>query len=103
MNRLGHAPSVAWPLLVGYNLTDDRAMLDCARAAMQWHIEHPDRYEVSHVVGPLTAARLNAEYGCALDLAPRCGCAAQPEARCVGAHLAGAARTPLADKQSGTV
>lgn len=68
MNRLGHAPSVAWPLVVGYRLTGDRAMLDCARAAMQWHIDHPGRYEVSHVMGPLTAARLNAEYGCALDL-----------------------------------
>jgi hypothetical protein len=68
MNRLGHAPSVAWALLVGTALTGDRAMLDCARSAMQWHIDHPGRYEVSHVMGPLTAARLNAEYGCALDL-----------------------------------
>ncbi|MCF7731057.1 MAG: hypothetical protein K9N23_05190 [Akkermansiaceae bacterium] len=68
MNRLGHAPSVAWPLLIGYHLTGDRAMLDCARAAMQWHIDHPGRYEVSHVMGPLTAVRLNAEYGCSLDL-----------------------------------
>jgi len=68
MNRLGHAPSVAWPLLVGYSLTGDRAMLDCARATMQWHIDHPGRYEVSHVMGPLTAARLNAEYGCSLEL-----------------------------------
>ena len=68
MNRLGHAPSVAWPLLVGFGLTGDRAMLDCARAAMQWHIDHPGRYEISHVMGPLTAARLNAEHGCALDL-----------------------------------
>ena len=68
MNRLGHAPSVAWPLLVGYRLAGDHAMLDCARAAMQWHISHPGRYEISHVMGPLTAARLNAEYHCALDL-----------------------------------
>jgi hypothetical protein len=68
MNRLGHAPSVAWPLLVGFGLTGDRAMLDCARAAMQWHVDHPGRYEVSHVMGPLTAARLNAEHGCQLDL-----------------------------------
>ncbi len=68
MNRLGHAPSVAWPLLVGFKLTGDSVMRDCARAAMQWHIDHPGRYEVSHVMGPLTTARLNAEYGCALDI-----------------------------------
>jgi hypothetical protein len=68
MNRLGHAPSVAWALLVGAARTGDRMMLDCARSAMQWHIDHPGRYEVSHVMGPLTAARLNAEYGCTLDL-----------------------------------
>ena len=35
---------------------------------MQWHINHPSRYEVTHVMGPLTVARLNAEYDCALDL-----------------------------------
>jgi hypothetical protein len=68
MNRLGHAPSVAWPLLVGYSLTGERAMLDCAQAAMQWHMDHPGRYEVSHIMGPLTAARLNAEHGCNLHL-----------------------------------
>lgn len=68
MNRLGHAPSVAWPLLVGFGITGDRAMLDCARSALQWHIEHPGRYEVSHVMGPLAAARLNAEHGTGLDL-----------------------------------
>lgn len=68
MNRLGHAPSVAWPLLVGFGLTGDRAMLDCARASMQWQIDHPGRYEISHLMGPLTVARLNAEHGCALDL-----------------------------------
>jgi hypothetical protein len=68
MNRLGHAPSVAWPLLVGYGLTGDPEMLACAHAAMQWHVDHPGRYEISHVMGPLTAARLNAELGLRLDL-----------------------------------
>jgi hypothetical protein len=68
MNRLGHAPSVAWPLMVGFHVTGDREMLDYAGAAMQWHIEHPGRYEVSHVMGPLTAARLNAEHGNKLDM-----------------------------------
>jgi hypothetical protein len=68
MNRLGHAPSVAWPLLVGLELTGDRAMLEGARSALQWHIDHPGRYEVSHVMGPLAAARLNAEHGAGLNL-----------------------------------
>ena len=68
MNRLGHAPSVAWPLLIGYQLTGDREMLNCARAAMQWHIDHPGRYEVSHLMGPITTARLNSQCGCKLDL-----------------------------------
>ena len=68
MNRLGHAPSVAWPLLVGFRMTGDREMLDCARSAMQWSIDHPGRYEVSHVMGPLTTVRLNAEHGAKLDL-----------------------------------
>jgi hypothetical protein len=68
MNRLGHAPSVAWPLLVGFHATGDREMLDCALAAIQWHIDHPGRYEISHVMGPLTAVRLNAEHNCKLDV-----------------------------------
>jgi len=68
MNRLGHAPSVAWVLLAGHALTGDRDMLEGARSAIQWHIDHPGRYEISHVMGPLAAARLNAEYGATLDL-----------------------------------
>jgi hypothetical protein len=68
MNRLGHSPTVAWALLMGTVLTGNREMLDCARSAMQWHIDHPGRYEVTHVMGPLTAARLNAEYGCSLNM-----------------------------------
>ena len=68
MNRLGHSPTVAWTLLMGTVLTGNREMLECARSAMQWHIDHPGRYEVTHVMGPLTAARLNAEYGCSLNM-----------------------------------
>lgn len=61
MNRLGNAPSVAWALMVGAKLTGDPEMLRCARATMQWYAEHPGRYEISHVMGPLTAARLNVQ------------------------------------------
>ncbi len=59
MNRLGNATSVAWVLMVGGANTGSRDMLECSRAAMEWHIEHPGRHEISHVMGPLIAARLN--------------------------------------------
>ncbi len=56
MNRLGHAPSVAWMLLVGAALTGDPEMLACARATMKWYTDHPGRYEISHLMGPLATA-----------------------------------------------
>jgi hypothetical protein len=68
MNRLGHAPSVAWMLLVGAALTSDQDMIDCARATMQWYAENPGRYEITHVMGPLAAARLNAMGGPQVDI-----------------------------------
>ncbi len=63
MNRLGHAPNVAWVLMVGAAQTGDPEMLANARATMRWYTEHPGRYEITHVMGPLTAARLNAQNG----------------------------------------
>jgi len=68
MNRLGHAPSVAWMLLVGAALTSDKDMVACARATMQWYSENPGRYEITHVMGPLAAARLNARGGPQIDI-----------------------------------
>ena len=68
MNRLGHAPSVAWMLLVGAALTRDPEMLACAQATMRWYIEHSGRYEVSHLMGPLAAARINVAVGDQFDL-----------------------------------
>jgi hypothetical protein len=68
MNRLGHAPSVAWMLLVGAALTSDKDMVTCARATMQWYAENPGRYEITHVMGPLAAARLNAMGGPQVDI-----------------------------------
>jgi hypothetical protein len=68
MNRFGHAPSVAWPLVVGASLDPNPDLIACARAALRWQVEHPGRYEVSHMMGPLAAARLNAEFGGDIDL-----------------------------------
>lgn len=70
MNLLGHAPSVAWPLVAGASLTKtpDPALVPCAAAALRWHIAHPGRYEISHLMGPLAAARLNALHDTDLDL-----------------------------------
>ena len=70
MNRLGHAPSVAWVLMVGAAQTGDAALLADARATMRWYEGHLGRYEISHVMGPLTAARLNTQLkdGAPLDM-----------------------------------
>jgi len=68
MNRLGHAPSVAWMLVVGAALTSDEDMVACARATMQWYAENPGRYEITHVMGPFAAARLNAMGGPQVDI-----------------------------------
>jgi len=68
MNRLGHAPSVAWMLLVGAALTGDEDMIACARAALRWYVKNPGRYEITHVMGPLAAARLNIRGGPQIDI-----------------------------------
>ncbi|RYG70547.1 hypothetical protein EON80_07695 [bacterium] len=63
MNRLGHAPSVAWPLMIDASLNGDLRSGRDATAIMKWYEHHPGRYEISHMMGPLTAARLNAMSG----------------------------------------
>jgi hypothetical protein len=68
MNRLGNAPIVAWMLLVGHHIQSDPEMLRCARSVMSWFLKNPGRYEGTHMMGPLTAARLNAEYGDDFDM-----------------------------------
>jgi hypothetical protein len=69
MNRVGHAPIVAWALMVGHGLTGSPEMLECARSTIEWYVENPGRYEATHLMGPLVAARLNAEHGDAVELA----------------------------------
>ena len=61
MNRIGNAPSVAWVLLIGSQLKGgDDDLISCSRSTMQWYVDNPGRYEMSHCMGPLVAARLNA-------------------------------------------
>ena len=63
-----NASCLAWMLYAGYQWTGDHAYLDCAEAALRWQRQHPGRYEIAHVMGPLTVARLNAEDGGDFDL-----------------------------------
>lgn len=64
----GNASCLAWMLYAGFQWTGDRAYLDCAKSALRWQRQHPGRYEIAHVMGPLTAARINAEDGGDFDL-----------------------------------
>lgn len=64
----GNVGTVAWNLLVGYELTGQQEYYDCAVASMQWWLNNPERYEGTHMPGPVVAARLNAEYGAAIDI-----------------------------------
>ena len=55
-------------LLVGATMTGDEDMVACARATLRWYAENPGRYEITHVMGPLAAARLNARGGSQVDI-----------------------------------
>ena len=68
MNRLGSAPSVAWVLTVGSWLNHDPQDALLGESILRWYLDHPGRYEISHVMGPLAAARLNAMNDADLDL-----------------------------------
>ena len=64
MNRLSHAPTVAWALMVGAELRRDAAMAERARAALQWQLaQRRGRYEMTFLPVVLTAARLNSMPG----------------------------------------
>ncbi|WDE99018.1 PA14 domain-containing protein [Lentisphaera profundi] len=69
MNRYGNSPIVAWMNLLGYQLQGKQEMLECARSAMRYYTENPGRYELTHVMAPYVASKLNAEHGDQFDLA----------------------------------
>ncbi|MHC4502590.1 MAG: hypothetical protein ACYTFI_04725 [Planctomycetota bacterium] len=68
MNRLGNASTVAWINYVGWSVFGDKECLADAEAAVRWHLANPGRYEVTHLPGPVTVARINAELGRDYDL-----------------------------------
>ena len=60
MNRLSHAPTVAWALMVGAGLRQDAAMAERARAALRWQFaQNRGRYEMTFLPVAITAVRLN--------------------------------------------
>jgi hypothetical protein len=65
----GNASCLAWMLYMGYQSTGNPEYLQCAEAALRWQLKNPGRYEVSHVMGPLVMARLNAEQRGQFDMA----------------------------------
>jgi len=64
----GNASCLAWMLYAGYQWTGNVEYLECAKAALRWQLQNPGRYEISHVMGPLVMARINAEQGENFDL-----------------------------------
>jgi hypothetical protein len=64
----GNASCLAWMLYAGYQWTGDRQYLECAKSALHWQFTHPGRYEISHAMGPLVVARINAEQGEDFDM-----------------------------------
>ena len=60
MNRLSHAPTVAWALMVGAGLRQDAEMAERARAALAWQLgQNRGRYEMTQLPVAVTAVRLN--------------------------------------------
>lgn len=67
-SNVGNAATFAWALYAAYTRTNNAEYLVAAREAIAWWLAHPGRYEMSHAMGPLVLARLNAEHGCDLDM-----------------------------------
>jgi hypothetical protein len=65
----GNASCLAWMLYAGFQWTGNREYLECAKAALRWQLKNPGRYEISHAMGPLVMARINAEQGENFDMA----------------------------------
>ncbi len=67
-SNVGNAAAFAWALYAAYTRTPDPDYLAAAQEAIAWWLAHPGRYEMSHEMGPLVLARLNAEHGGDFDM-----------------------------------
>ena len=67
-SNVGNAASFAWVVYAAYTKTNNPEYLAAAKEAIAWWLSTPGRYEMSHEMGPLVLARLNAEHGCDFDM-----------------------------------
>ena len=70
MNRLGNSPIIAWMNLLGHDLNNDKEMLTISKSIMKYYSENLGRYELTHVMAPYMAARLNAQHGENYEMTP---------------------------------
>lgn len=64
----GNAAALAWAVYAAHTRRPEPVYLAVAKESIAWWLRNPGRYEVTHLPGPLVAARLNAEHGCDFDL-----------------------------------
>lgn len=67
-SNVGNAGCFAWALYAAYTRNPRPEYLALAKEAIAWWLAHPGRYEMSHEMGPLVLARLNAEHACDFDM-----------------------------------
>jgi len=67
-SNVGNAACFAWVLYAAYTRDPKPQYLALAKEAIACWLSHPGRYEMSHEMGPLVLARLNAEQGCDFDM-----------------------------------
>jgi hypothetical protein len=67
-SNVGNAGSFAWALYAAYTRNPRPEYLALAKESIGWWLTHPGRYEMSHEMGPLVLARLNAEHECDFDM-----------------------------------
>jgi hypothetical protein len=67
-SNFGNAAAFAWALYAAYTRTNNPDYLAAAKKAITWWLATPGRYEMSHAMGPLVLARLNAEHDGNLDM-----------------------------------
>jgi hypothetical protein len=67
-SNVGNAASFAWSLYAAYTKTPNPEYIAISKEAIAWWLANPGRYEMSHEMGPLVLARLNAEHDCNFDM-----------------------------------